>query len=211
MKCTNCNNTSFYKLQNDYIKCKTCAKKYSLKKLEKNRMIKEAFLNKQNALNCSKELGVNYRTVKDRYDEYRYFLAKFLEEEYNNTIKDNSQYEEYFYFKTKQKYRKDKSLYEAINIMGFCNNDKVYTLLMPKLTIKSQGSDKHFETYLNWHKIHSQNSYKTRLYDFWKFLEVELKQYKGVDEDMFFYYLKECEFRFNYDLTQQKEILFSYI
>ena len=48
---------------------------------------------------------------------------------------------------------------------------------------------------------------KTKLYDFWKFLEENLKKYKGVEQDNFFYYLKECEFRFNYDKKEQTEIL----
>ena len=41
----------------------------------------------------------------------------------------------------------------------------------------------------------------------WKFLEKNLKKYKGVEEENFFFYLKECEFRFNYSKEEQLEII----
>jgi len=207
MICKNCNNKTFYKLQNNYIKCKKCAKKYSVKKLEKDYKIIDAFCQNKNALQTSKDLKVNYRTIKDRYDEYRHKIALYLEEQYNSSIKDYSEYEEFYYFKQRDKKKKKKNLYEAINIMGFNSNDKIYTLLMPKLTTNMFEEDKGFDAYMNWYKIHSQNSYQTNLKKFWIFLEESLKKYKGVDEENFFFYLKECEFRFNYTYEEQIEIL----
>ena len=208
MNCQNCNNTTFYYLENDYIKCKKCAKKYSLKKLQREEKIKNAFIENINALESSKTLNLNYRTIKDRYDEYRYKIAIFLENEYNNTAKDNSEYEEYYYFNQRQKNKKKKSLYEAINIMGFYSNEKVYTLLMPKLRKETNDiQDNCFETYLKWHKLHSKQSHKTKLSLFWDYLEKALKKYKGIKEEHFFYYLKEYEFRFNYTKEEQIRIL----
>ena len=122
MKCKNCNNQTFYTLQNGYIKCKKCAKKYSVKKLQKDEAIVKAFCENQNALETSKELKTNYRTIKDRFDEYRHKIALYLEDEYNSSIKDYSEYEEFYYFKQRDKNKKKKNLYEAINIMG--NNSR---------------------------------------------------------------------------------------
>jgi len=207
MKCQNCDSTNFYTLKNNYIKCKKCAKKYSLKKLEKDKQILEAFCENKTALEISKELKVNYRTIKDRYDEYRYKISIYLEDTYNSSVKDYSEYEEYYYFKQKDKTKKKKSLYEAINIMGFYSNNRVYTLLMPKLPTSRFDEDKGFDEYLNWYKIHSKDSYKTNLYKFWQFLDENLTKYKGIKEEYFFYYLKECEFRFNYSKEEQLEIL----
>lgn len=207
MKCKNCNNSTFYTLQNGFIKCKRCAKKYSLKKLQKDETIIKAFCDCKNALEVSKELKVNYRTIKDRYDEYRYKIAMYLEDVYNTSVKDYSEYEEFYYFKQKDKKKKKKSLYQAINIMGFYSNERVYTLLMPKLATNMFEADSGFDAYMNWYKIHSQNSYQTKLNIFWKFLEENLKKYKGINEENFFYYLKECEFRFNYDKEEQLRIL----
>ena len=207
MICQNCNNTTFYTLANDYIKCKTCAKKYSLKKLQKDNLIIIQFCENKNALKISKELELNYKTVKDRFDIFRKKIALFLENEYNHSIKDYNEYEEFYYIKEREKKKKKKSLSESINIMGFYSNKKVYTLLMPKIGRRAFDIEDGFIQYLNWNKIHSLNSHQTNLNIFWKFLEDNLKKYKGFEEDNFFYYLKESEFKFNYTKDEQIEIL----
>ena len=207
MICQNCNNTTFYTLANDYIKCKTCAKKYSLKKLQKDNLIIIQFCENKNALKISKELELNYKTVKDRFDIFRKRIALFLEHEYNHSIKDYNEYEEFYYIKEREKKKKKKSLSESINIMGFYSNKKVYTLLMPKIGRRAFDIEDGFIQYLNWNKIHSLNSHQTNLNIFWKFLEDNLKKYKGFEEDNFFYYLKESEFKFNYTKDEQIEIL----
>ncbi|CAM3604641.1 hypothetical protein [Arcobacter aquimarinus] len=207
MICKYCKNNTFYQLKNDYIKCKSCAKKYSLKKLKTDENILIGFWQNKTALELSKELNLNYKTIKTRFDEIRYKLSKFLEEEYFKIPKDYSEYEEFYYFSKKQKLLNVKSLYEAVNIIGFYSNEKVYTLLMPNLKHRRESKNEGFEEYLNWHKIYSKESYKTKLYDFWRFLEENLKKYKGVEYDTFFFYLKECEFKFNYEKEEQLEIL----
>lgn len=207
MICQNCNNTTFYTLANDYIKCKTCAKKYSLKKLQKDELIIIQFCENKNALEVSKQLELNYKTVKDRFDIFRRKIALYLEKKYNDSIKDYNEYEEFYYIKEREKKKKKKSLNEAINIMGFYSSERVYTLLMPKIGKRAFDIEDGFIQYLNWNKIHSLNSHKTKLNEFWIFLENNLKKYKGVEEDNFFYYLKESEFRFNYSKDKQIEIL----
>ena len=207
MICQNCNNTTFYTLANDYIKCKTCAKKYSLKKLQKDDLIIIKFCENKNALQVSKELEVNYKTIKDRFDIFRKKIALYLENAYNNSIHDYNEYEEFYYIKEREKKKKKKSLSESINIMGFYSNKKVYTLLMPKIGRRAFDIEDGFIQYLNWNKIHSLNSHQTNLNIFWKFLEDNLKKYKGFEEDNFFYYLKESEFKFNYTKDEQIEIL----
>ena len=207
MICQNCNNTTFYTLANDYIKCKTCAKKYSLKKLQKDNLIIIQFCENKNALKISKELELNYKTVKDRFDIFRKKIALFLEHEYNHSIKDYNEYEEFYYIKEREKKKKKKSLSDAINIMGFYSNEKVYILLMPKVGKRAFDIEDGFIQYLNWNKIHSLNSHQTNLNIFWKFFEDNLKKYKGVEEDNFFYYLKESEFKFNYKKDEQIKIL----
>jgi hypothetical protein len=210
MICQNCNNTTFYTLANEYIKCKICAKKYSLKKLQRDKDIIIKFCENKNALETSKELNLNYKTIKDRFDIFRKKIAVFLEDEYNNSIKDYNEYEEFYYIKEREKKRKKKSLSQAINIMGFYSNEKIYTLLMPKIGNRAFDKEDGFIQYLNWNKIHSKNSHQTKLNEFWKYLEENLKKYKGVEEYNFFYYLKECEFRFNYDKNQQIDMLESF-
>ena len=207
MICSNCKNRNFYNLANDYIKCKKCAKKLSLKKIAKDKLIIEKFCENKNALQSSKELKLNYKTIKDRFDAIRQKIAIFSEETYNNSIKINVEFEEFYYLKEREKAKKRKSLSEAVNIIGFYSNDKVYTLLMPNLKHRRESNSEGFEEYLNWHRIYSKESYKTKLYDFWKYLEENLKRYNGISYENFFYYLKEYEFKFNYEKQNQKEIL----
>jgi len=138
----------------------------------------------------------------------RKYITNYLEEEHYHYIEDYSSYEEFYYFTNREKINKNKSLYNAINIIGFYSNKKIFTLLMPKLPqYNDEEANKTFEKYLKWHKIYSTNSYQNHLTVFWKYLEENLKKYKGINEENFFYYLKECEFKFNYLQNKQLEIL----
>ena len=206
--CPFCNIKRLYNLKNNYKKCSSCGKKFSIRKLEIDLTIIEFFCNNINANRCAKILNINYRTVQNRYTLFRKLIATFLENEHYSSIQDNSSYEEFYYFTNREKMNKKKSLYDAINIIGFYSNKKIFTLLMPKLPVYNNEEDtKKFEKYLKWHKIYSQNSYTTSLNVFWKYLEENLKKYKGVNDENFFYYLKECEFKFNYLQNKQIEIL----
>jgi transposase-like protein len=168
----------------------------------------ESFCSNINALECSSALSVNYRTVSNKYHLFRQLIATYLQNLYENKAHDNSSYEEFYFFTQRQKEKKEKSLYEAINIIGFYSNGLVYTLLMPTLPKSNlEKEDKNFEKFLSWHKLQSQDAYATPLKIFWSYLEQNLKKYKGMKEENFFYYLKECEFKFNFLVHRQVEIL----
>ncbi|AXH09492.1 hypothetical protein CP960_11870 [Malaciobacter halophilus] len=206
--CPYCGSRTLYILKNNYRKCKDCNKKISLNKLENDLKIIEGFCENIPALNLSKDLNMNYRTVSNRYDIFRKIIANYLEKLYYSSIQDNTSYEEFYYFNEKQLQKKNKSLYEAINIIGFYSNQRVFTLLMPSLPRPPlQDRDEDFERYLKWHKVQSQNSYKTPLKDFWSYLRENLKKYKGVTNDNFFFYLKECEFKYNFSKPICKALL----
>lgn len=207
-KCPYCNHSRLYNLQDEYKKCASCLKKFSSKKLETDNTIIEFFCNSINANKTASILDVNYRTVQNRYTLFRKLIAAYLENEYYAKPRDNSSYEEFYYFTNRQKKNKRRSLYEAINIIGFYSDKKIYTLLMPKLPqYNNKNDNKTYENYLKWHRISSKDAYTTPLNVFWKYLEENLKKYKGVNEENFFYYLKECEFKFNYLQNKQIEIL----
>ena len=106
MICPNCENKDFYNLANDYIKCKKCAKKLSLKKIEKDKLIIQKFCENKTAFEVSNELELNYKTVKDRFDVLRQKIAVYSEDIYNSSIKDNTEYEEFYYLKEREKVKK---------------------------------------------------------------------------------------------------------
>ncbi|AXH14809.1 hypothetical protein [Malaciobacter mytili] len=211
MKVTNCpycNSKTLYILKDNYRKCKDCNKKFSLKKLQLDINIIEAFCEDISALQVSNDFQINYRTVSNRYDIFRRLIANYLEDIYHTSIQDSTSYEEFYYFNEKQLQKRHKSLYDAINIIGFYCNNRVYTLLMPSLPkLPLQEPDENFERYLKWHKLQSQNSYTTPLKDFWRFLRENLKKYKGITKDNFFFYLKECEFKYNFSKPICKALL----
>ncbi|RXJ68184.1 hypothetical protein CRV08_07975 [Halarcobacter ebronensis] len=208
MICPYCNSKRIYHLKDENKKCSVCKRKFSPRKIDTDLRVIEFFCNNINANSCANRLKLNYRTVQNRYMLFRKLVAYYLEEQHYSSILDNSSYEEYYYFTNRQKRDKKRSLYEAVNIIGFYSNRKVFTLLMPKLRRYDRGEDnKSFENYLKWHKIYSQYAYSTPLSVFWKYLEENLKKYKGITEDNFFYYLKECEFKFNYLQNMQIEII----
>lgn len=205
--CPKCKN-NVYALANNYKKCSNCHYKFSMNKYTMDLKIIESFCSNINALECSNVLNVNYRTVSNKYHLFRQLIATYLQTIYENKTHDNSSYEEFYFFTQRQKEKKEKSLYEAINIIGFYSNGLVYTLLMPTLPKSNlEQEDKNFEKFLSWHKLQSQDAYTTPLKIFWSYLEQNLKKYKGMKEENFFYYLKECEFKFNFLLNRQIEIL----
>ena len=206
--CPYCHNKQLYVLQNDYRKCKRCKKKFSMSKLIKDIEIIELFCSNKNSLETANRLKVNYRTISNRFLLFRKLIATYLENEYHKNKDENSSYEEYFYFTQRQKSNKSKSLYDAINIIGFYSNKKVFTLLMPELKKTfNEKKDKEYERYLYWHKLQSKNAYKTPINVFFGFLEQNLKKYKGINNENFFYYLKETEFKYNYLVHEQIENL----
>ena len=60
-------------------------------------------------------------------------------------------------------------------------------------------------------KISKLEKKETIIQKFWEFFELSILKYKGVKEENFFYYLKEIEFKFNYKVEEQKEILKSLV
>ncbi len=206
--CPSCYCSKLYTLANGYKKCMHCHKKFSPKKILREIDIIEAFCSNKNALETAQRLHINYRTVANKYLLFRKLIANYLDALYQTNSNSDSSYEEYYYFTAQQKKRKHKSLYEAINIIGFYKDKKVFTLLMPPL--QKGFDDKHnkeYERYLYWHKLQSKNAYKTPLHVFFAFLEQNLKKYKGINNENFFYYLKESEFKYNFLINEQIDIL----
>ena len=206
--CPFCNCDKLYILQNNYIKCKNCTKKFSPKKIATELQIINYFCKNINAQQTSKELNLNYKTIHNKYTLFRKLCASYLEKIYQDSSEEESSYEEYYYFTQREKNKKSKSIYNAVNIIGFYSNKMVYTLLMPSLpkTVK-EDKDKSFEKYLQWHKIHSYDNSTSKLKEFWNFLEINIKIYQGVNNNSFFYYLKEFEFKYNFSKEDQVKIL----
>jgi transposase-like protein len=179
-----------------------------MKKLKKEHALITAFCSNKNAHITAQRLNLNYKSVASKYMLFRKLIAHYLEEVYYSDSSNQSHYEEYYYFTGRQRLKKQKSLYDAINLIAFYKNKRVYTLLMPALKrTDNEKENKAYERYLYWHKLQSKEAYKTPLHVFFAFLEQNLKKYKGVNENNFFFYLKECEFKYNCLIHEQIAIL----
>lgn len=100
--------------------------------------------------------------------------------------------------------------------MTFNYEDKVYNLLMPRLhRYKNQFLDdgieetyfKEFSRFMMLNKISKIQKKENIIASFWIYFEESIVKYKGINKENFFYYLKEIEFKFNYSIKEQKEIL----
>ncbi|NPA73435.1 MAG: transposase [Epsilonproteobacteria bacterium] len=213
MKCKYCENETFYTLKNGYLKCKVCKRKFSPKKIEKELNILECFCKGLNALECSNKTSLNYLTVKKRYDLFRKKIALFCEENFQG--KEVIEYDEYIYLE-KSKKKEQSKIFDAVDFLTFHYENKIYNLLLPSLNkykneLLSDGIDqayyKEFSNFMMFNKISKLQKRENLIVKFWNFFENEIVKYKGVKRENFFYYLKECEFRFNYDEKSRFEII----
>ena len=211
--CPYCGSKRLYIVTQTSRKCSTCKRKYSLQKLEKDSIIMDCFCKDMSANECAKSLHVNYKSVKDRYMDFRKLALLHVENIYSKNHAEFSEYDEY-YFLPKNKRGKVKYLFEAVGILGMVYNDFIYTLLLPDQFshIRNENDEmkitymKEYAKHLNRYKIVHFEKFDSQLIRFWIFLEKKLQHFKGVSKENFIYYLKEYEFKFNYE-EEQKEIL----
>ena len=214
MNCPYCNHSNIYTLATGQSKCAKCLKKFSTKKIKKDIELVEAFCDNKSANEFAKEIGVNYLTVKKKYELFRALIGNYLEEQYNQY--EVQEYDEYIYL-PKSKKKIAKNIFDSKNFLTFnYNSTKVYNLLMPKLNnYKEQFLDdgleetyfKEFSRFMMFNKIAKTTKRDNTITQFWNFFEESIVKYKGVDNENFIYYLKECEFKFNYSKEEAREIL----
>jgi len=213
MNCIFCNNKKLYHLKTGQAKCSLCKKKFSPKKIEREQNIIKAFCQNQTANQTANNLNINYITIKRKYELLRNNIALYLEEQYQG--KHVLQYDEYIYLEQSKKKVKE-NIFDAHDFITFNYENKVYNLLLPNLNrYKDQFLDdgvdesyfKEFSKFMMSNKITKIQRSENIIQRFWYFFEDSILKYKGIDKKNFFYYLKECEFKFNYTKEEQEKIL----
>ncbi len=214
MKCPYCNNINSYFLNTGQKKCAKCKRKFSPEKIILDETIIENFCEDINANQLAKKLELNYITIKKKYELFRSLISKYQEKQYNKHT--SNEYDEYIYLpKSKKKIK--QNIFDAFDFLTFNYGDeKIYNLLMPNLhRYKNQFLDdglediyfKEFSKFMMFNKIAKTNKRENTITRFWYFFEDWIVKYKGVNSENFFFYLKECEFKFNYPKDEAKEIL----
>ena len=213
MKCIYCKHNKLYNITKTQVKCASCKRKFSIKKILQNENIINYFINNLTINQCANKLNLNYITVKNTYEKIRKNISIYLENNYNSS-KVNA-YEEYVYMPKSSKNKKE-NIFNAKNFMCFEYENKIFTLLMPSLLrYKEQFLDdgateiyyKEFSKFLMFNKISKNKKEQTLIHQFLYYFEDEILKYKGISDDKFFYYLKEIEFKFNYSKDEQEKIL----
>lgn len=215
--CPFCGSKQLYIVSKTTIKCSTCKRKYSTKKLEIDLKCIEYFSNDISAKECAESLHVNYKTVKDRYMDLRKLITLHVEEQYISQETLFTEYDEY-YFLPKNKRGKVKYLFDSIGILGQVYNETVYTIILPdqfahlrKGALINSDTNfaylKEYSKYLNRYKIVHYKRFDSKIIRFWVFLEEKLLHFKGISRENFAFYLKEYEFKFNNEKDEQTKIL----
>lgn len=211
-RCIFCAETKLYKVSATQYRCVTCKRTFSHEKHAQKMHIIEAFIANQSAYECAKELTLNYATVTKTYHTLRLLIIEYLEALYAEQMETFSQYDEYYYLPTCKR-GNPKHLFDAIGILGMLYGKRIYTLLLPdQFThlrhLKEDSPEKEtYARYLNQHKVAHYESFDNVLMDFWTFLETWMEHFKGIRKEHFIYYLKEAEFKFNYDTNEQRTVL----
>jgi len=215
MKCIYCFDDKLYRLKNGYLKCAKCKKKFSPFKIKKEKMIISCFSQDLTALQTSKEMNLHYITVQKRYMDYRRKIILFLDQKFEEKTKVN-EYDEYIYLEKSK--RKDKRyIFDAKDFLTFdYDNGVIYNMLLPELSrfkesfLEDDLDETYyneFSKYLKWHRIARLKNRENRIVRFWNFFEKSIAKYKGIKQNSFFFYLKEIEFKFNYNAAEQIKIL----
>ena len=209
--CIYCANKTLYSLANGHLKCSKCQKKFSPKKYLRQLQIAQGFCDDESANELSKKLGLNYETVAGIYAKLRIHLAYFAQLEFENHESYISEYDEYLYI-PKNKQKEIENIYDAQNFLIF-DYGKIYTLMLPFSSkfLRYAQDPAEVKRFVMHNKIARLQSSMNTINDFCRFFEENIKRYKGVSGQNFHYYLKEIEFKFNYEKDQRFELFYENI
>jgi len=204
-----------YHLSDGMLKCSRCKAKYSRNRLNKIMNLIHCFCYDENALQASKRLHLSYVSVHKYYNIFRQECAKICENDYNRLREKTCEYEEYYYLEHSK--RNDKqAVFDAHNFLTFDYEGHIYTIVMPTLQKYRQQfiNDKLEEIYAGEFirfkrksRIINLSTHLNKIVKFWNYFEHAILMYKGVSVESFPFYLKEIEFKFNYDLEHRERLL----
>jgi len=208
-------NCRLYQLKNGMVKCSSCAKKYSLLKLQRDFDVLDSFIGSATAKTCATKLNLSYQVVFNRYEHIRKLLIRHSHDYYEYKREKLDEFEEYMYI-CKSKKKDYTSIIESQNFVTFAYQEKVYNFLLPSLKrfqtkVDSKSleisSGNEFKKFMLTNRISKLKTIESTITKFWSFFESFITPYKGVKSEYFLSYLKEAEFKFNYTKKEQKEIL----
>jgi ribosomal protein S26 len=213
-ECLYCHNY-VYKLSDGRIKCSKCSKKISLEKINKVMLIINSYVYDESALSLSKRSKLSYSSIQKYYETLRILSAQICEKEYEYVRMIKCEYEEYYYLDNSKKLKRE-AIFDAHNFLTFDYSNHIYTILMPSLEqykkqfLQDSVQDSYIDEFNRFKrnaKIIKVNKHYNNIVSFWDYFEKTILKYKGIKNDSFIYFLKECEFKYNHIKDEAIELL----
>ncbi|MCB4745564.1 MAG: transposase [Sulfurovum sp.] len=200
MNCIYCKHPYTYALADKQQKCSKCKRKFSPRKIAREKELLALFTEGHNASEASKLSNMHFVTVQKYYEKFRRNIALHADEIYQHNAYRVTGYNEYLYLPKSLKIEENIDKLQHFLTMSY--DDKVYNIMMPKtkrsLLLHDEEQDhKLLLKYLNFNKIAKLSKTQSTITRFWDYFETFILQYKGVSDAQFVFYLKEAEWRFN--------------
>jgi len=200
MKCIYCEHPYTYTLADEQQKCGKCKRKFSLRKIKREKILNELFVSGINAREASLQTNMHFATVQKYYKGFRRNIALYSDEMYQYNSHRITGYDEYLYLPKSLKI--EKNIHKLQHFLTMSYDNKVYNIMMPHTRdiyydSEDEQSHKILLKYLKFHKIAKLSKAQSTITQFWEFFENFICQYKGISNSQFIYYLKEAEWRFN--------------
>jgi transposase len=196
MDCIYCQNKTTYLLSDGIRKCSQCRRKFSPKKIAREKVLIGLFLSasKIPVTALGDKPGININTIKKHFMIIRKKIALFLDKEFERNIAKIDEYDEHIYCQKNSKSTKN------CRFISFSFEDKIYTLLLQENIEQKNRLE-------NFYKMIKVKKDSSTITDFWNYFKVFIAKHRGVARENLIYYIKEAEFRYNYSKEEQKEIL----
>ena len=194
MSCIYCGHYILYKLKDGNFKCAKCKRKFSPKKIERKAKILKGFLDELTPKEISQKYNIAYKSVVNEIQHIRKVIADICEKEFLKK-QDIKEFEEYLYI-PKTKKNDIKSLYNAQNFLTIDYGGKIYNILLSSMKNYENLNVDELKSIFSQNRIIKIKK-KEKIKEFWQYFENFIVKFKGINEENFFYYLKEAEFRFN--------------
>ena len=200
MKCIYCEHPYTYALADKQQKCGKCKRKFSPRKIQREKILNELFVSGITVREASLHTKMHFATVQKYYEGFRRNIAMYSDEMYQHNSHRVTGYDEYLYLPKSLKI--EKSIHKLQHFLTLSYNSKVYNIMMPRTRDihydrEDEQSQKLLLKYLKFNKVAKLSKAQSTITQFWDFFENFICQYKGVSDSQFIYYLKEAEWRFN--------------
>jgi len=207
MKCIYCEHPYTYALADKQQKCGKCKRKFSPRKIKREKLLNELFVSGINAREASRQTKMHFATVQKYYEGFRKNIALYSDEMYQHNSHRVTGYDEYLYLPKSLKV--EENIHRLQHFLTMSYDNKVYSIMMPRTRdihydSKDIYSSKLLLKYLKFNKIAKLSKAQNTITAFWDYFETFICQYKGVSDEQFIYYLKEAEWRFNSNLQKSE-------